>query len=87
MCVPRKQDTMSEVKVVLPAKIEVDDYHEFAYLQDKLRAVIPGIKVREIGFTSCYVGVAYLGRKTSPETADMIHKILADVKEWNRIDE
>jgi len=65
----------------LPAWLEVQDYHEFPVLQDHLRQIFPGIKVKEIATgptrysnPGCfaYHGVAYVGRKNASEVQSLI---------------
>jgi hypothetical protein len=56
--------------------VSVDDYHEFSSVQRILGLVIPGIKVKEIGFSGCdYWGVAYTGKLTDPDNAAMIQSL------------
>lgn len=71
-----------KVEAELPAKISCDDYHEFSYLRDQFRQVIPKIKIKEIGFKikdiDCngeYLGIAYVGALTDTENALMVQAI------------
>lgn len=69
------------MNVNLPVRVAVDDYHEFIYFQDKLRLIIPGVKVREIGFNGDYLGVAYLGSLDAPRVKAIIAKIKQEERE------
>lgn len=75
--------------VKLPARIEVDDYHEFAYMQDHLRQLIPDVKVEEVGCAPAnylnrgccvYHGIAYLGPKTNVAVKALIKEIEEEEK-------
>lgn len=69
------------VKVNLPTSIQVDDYHEFAGIGDNLEQIIPGVKVKEVGFVDGqYVGVVYKGKLTDPDVAKLVKQIKADTK-------
>lgn len=73
-----------KIEVNLPVQIEVEDYHEFGAIQDTLRAIIPGVKVKEIGLISPnYVGVIYLGKLTDPA----VKKLIKEIKGTNDDDE
>lgn len=51
-----------KTEVNLPQQITVRDYHEFQHLQNVMRKIIPGIKIKEVGFYGGeYHGVAYVG--------------------------
>ncbi len=68
---------MSEYIVRLPKIFEKYDYHEFDELEEDFQELLPKIKVREVGFDDdigLYVGVAYIGAKTSPENMKMFLK-------------
>lgn len=78
--------------VNLPARIEVDDYHEFSYMQDHLRQLIPGVKVEEVGCApsnyldrGCcvYHGVVYVGRKSDDAVKKLIKEIKKEEKAFN----
>lgn len=48
----------------VPQIVDRDDYHDFESLQADYRKVVPGIKVKEIGFNyriRSYIGMVYLG--------------------------
>jgi len=48
----------------LPTLIEVDDYHEFDYLEQYFKKINPKIRVKEVGTNySIYVGLVYLQGK------------------------
>jgi hypothetical protein len=64
-----------DVKIDLPQEIEVFDYHEFNYVQDALRKVISGIKVKEVGFNGKYLGMIYIGSLKNDENKKMVAKI------------
>lgn len=49
------------MKANLPAIIVVKDYHEFPYIKDIMCGILPGIKIKEIGFDGSYVGMVYAG--------------------------
>ena len=65
----------------LPAIIPVDDYLEFAYLEEKMRILIPDLKIREVGYGPAprhhpsYLGVAYIGNMKSPSNKAGSQKI------------
>lgn len=68
----------------LPARVEVDDYHELPFLQDILRQIIPKVKVVEVGCAPArylnrphgvYHAVVYLGDKREPEVQRLIREI------------
>lgn len=70
----------NSVQVNLPARVQVADYHEFPFLQDNLRKIIPGIKVFEVGCTGKYDGIAYIGRKDQPEVKALVKEIKSEVE-------
>ncbi len=58
----------------VPQVIELEDYHDFEFLQEDYRRIIPSIKVREIGFnpkTGGYSGFVYLGTLKDPKNKEM----------------
>lgn len=88
----QKKKTMARFTVNLPARIEVDDYHEFSYMQDHLRQLIPGVKVEEVGCApsnyldrGCcvYHGVVYVGRKSDDAVKKLIKEIKKEEKAFN----
>lgn len=55
---------MVKATVKVPQIVEVEDYHDIEFLQEDYRRIVPGIKVKEIGFdqaTGLYTGLVYLG--------------------------
>ncbi len=57
-----------------PQIIETGDYHDFEYIQEDYRKLVPGIKVKEIGHdpeTGQYVGIVYLGNLKNLRTKKM----------------
>lgn len=53
---------MSKPKIKLPTRLGFVDYHEVDYIKDTLRKIIPGIKVKEIGYSADsheYVAICY----------------------------
>lgn len=67
------------VKANLPIIIEVSDYHDFDYLAEHLKAIIPGVKIREVirEVGSGYIGLVYIGALTDNANA----KLLKELKE------
>lgn len=64
-----------------PVKLIVNDYHEFDEIQEQMRKVIPGIKVKEIGFDAPnYIGMAYIGNLKKPENQTLLKKIQKQTK-------
>jgi len=58
-----------------PQIIEAGDYHDFEGIQEDYRKIIPGIKVKEIGFNprlGLYIGLVYLGVLADPENGKML---------------
>lgn len=47
------------MKINLPIQIEVDDYHEFDYLEEYFKKLNRHIKIEEIGFKGYYTGLVY----------------------------
>lgn len=85
--------TFKSFVVKLPVRIEVDDYHDFAYIQDHLRQLIPGVKVEEVACAPAnyldrgccvYHGVVYLGPKTNVAVKSLIKKIKKEEKDFER---
>lgn len=70
-----------KIKIKLPAKVQVDDYHKFRYLQDSFQIVDKRIKVKEIGTENGYHGIVYVGNLKSEENAETIRQIIADNKD------
>ena len=76
------------LKVNLPTIIGVDDYHEFSYLQRQMNIVVPGIKIKEIGFyDGKYQGVAYVGNKSEPAVKKMIQYVAEVSDAWATAEE
>jgi hypothetical protein len=68
------------IKIKLPVVIAFQDYHEIPFFEDKLRCIIPGIKVREIGTRApVYEAVVYVGKKSAPAVQRLIKKT---TKRW-----
>ena len=79
----KRRNEMPKMKVNLPCRIEVNNYHEFDDFQDKLRNVIPGVKVKEVGFNydEDYVGVVYVGRFRDPTVQKIVKEIKKETEE------
>ena len=72
---------MPKTTLNLPRIVIVDDYHDFNVLQDALRWVIPGVKVREVGFVDGkHKGVIYLGAMNAAVN-NLIQQIKQEEKE------
>ena len=75
---------MSIIRV--PQIIEVGDYHDFEYLQEDYRKIVPGIKVKEIGFNPRirhYIGIVYCGALKAPENREMLRAEKKHLKQTN----
>lgn len=63
-----------------PVLVEFQDYHEVADFQDTLRAILPGVKVREIGNRrGLYVGIVYYGSLKDRKTAALIRQVRTEI--------
>ena len=69
------------MKINLPARIEVMDYHEFDSLLEALKQIIPGIKVKEIGCVGNYIGIAYVGNLQEIKNKKLFKAIKEETKE------
>jgi len=54
-----------KVKANLPILVYSEDYHKMNYLESTGRRIIPGLKVKELGFCKDYVGLVYVGKYPS----------------------
>ncbi len=67
-----------KVEAKIPVCLHFDDYHELDALRDHLRAISPGMKVKELRENVCgfphYVGMVYVGRLTDPVNAACLKK-------------
>lgn len=79
-------------QVKLPCRVEVDDYHEFRYMQSHFNQLIPGAKVIEIGCAppnylnrNCHVyhGVVYVGNKTDRAVQMLIKNIKEEERKFS----
>lgn len=70
------------MKINLPQRIEVDDYHEFQDMERILRIVIPDINVTEIGCTGRYIGMIHRYSRFDPENEDLYLKLKQEVKDF-----
>jgi len=52
----------SKISIQLPIKIEVDDYHEFSYLEKFFKLLNDNIRIKELepSDTGKYIGIIYL---------------------------
>ncbi len=68
-----------------PVELIVSDYHEFDEIQEQMRKIIPGIKVKEIGFDAPnYIGIAYIGNLREPKNQALRKKIQTRIKNFNK---
>ena len=65
--------------MVLPQRVEVDDYHEFDGIQTVFNRLGLKVKVREIAGT--YEGIIYVGYLKDTENAAMVKQIKETWKE------
>tara|TARA_Y100000034_G_C6580430_1_gene251810 strand:- start:81 stop:308 length:228 start_codon:yes stop_codon:yes gene_type:complete len=66
-----KQKT-TNLNIQLPIKIEVDDYHEFTYLEKFFKLLNNNIKVKELSQSDNgkYIGIVYLEDNTTSNTLE-----------------
>lgn len=67
----------------LPQIVEVDDYHEFEEYARIFRLITTGVKVKEIGFTGSYLGIAYSGKLTDARNRKLQAKIRERVRQYD----
>jgi len=60
------QESKTNINIQLPIKIEVDDYHEFLYLENFFKLLNSDIRVKELeqSGTGKYIGIVYLKEET-----------------------
>jgi len=68
-----------QIKITLPQRIEVDDYHEFTDVQTYLKLLSKDLKVKELGCNGRYVGIIYSGKLTDKENKILINEIKVEL--------
>ena len=74
-----------KLNVTLPNIIEVDDYHEFAHIQNYLREIFEDnkFKITESGFyNGKYIGVVYYS-KIDNDVKNLIEFVKSESKKWD----
>ena len=63
------------MKANLPAMIRVNDYHDFPFILDIIREILPKVKIKEVGFDGSYVGMVYTGSLKDKQNKTFLAKI------------
>lgn len=75
----KKKSKLINLKAKLPCAINVNDYHDFEFINDALRKINHKLKCREIDFDTAYEnpywGILYHGKRPS---RDIVLKLLKD---------
>lgn len=72
-----------KIDASLPTKVVVRDYHEFDQIQDAMKLLNKGIKVKELGWhEGGYAGIIYIGRMTDPDNSQLVKKMEKDIREY-----
>lgn len=76
---------MQKMMVNIPARIGVGDYHEFDTYRAVLIQLIPGVKVKEIGYAGEYVGIVYEGNLKDKLNASLVEELHKEVNRWDDV--
>ena len=72
---------MSNYTIELPIRVDVEDYHEFSYLEKFFKLLNEDIKVEEVGFDgsiNAYIGIAYVGTLSKDEEDELLENVGVD---------
>ena len=75
-----------KVSIDLPQVIDVDDYHEFGFLEDILAdlGINPKVKMKEVGFDGRYIGIAYVGNLKDRKNKVLLETLRKRVNDYDR---